>query len=216
MRERCGTSGRQQVNLRRHLDPREVGTDAAPPTHRRADQGHRVRDSAPPDWLHEARCWYYSRIHSRAPHVVTVHSVPVDEEMSDERPGALILRLQPRFRATEVIDADGRAQGVIRPEGILRGLQFAMRRDGAVVWVSTVRSIVRKRHRLWVANREVWMFDTPFYWWQHLTGTTGGRRTLVGRVGPTTRFWGFEVEPGRDTLDVLAAVAFMHWKWWRW
>ena len=175
-----------------------------------------MRDSAPPDWLNEARGWYYSHIEGRAPYGVTVHSAPADEEVSDERPGVLILRLQPRVRATEVFDADGYEQGIIRPEGILRGLQFAMRRDGAAVWVSTVRSIVRKRHRLWVTNGEVWMFDTPFYWWQHLTGAIGERRKLVGGVGPTTRLWGFGVEPGRDTLDLLAAVAFIHWKWWRW
>jgi hypothetical protein len=39
---------------------------------------------------------------------------------------------------------------------------------------------------------------------------------LLGRVGPTMRHWGFSVDADRETVDFLAAVAFMHWKWWCW
>jgi hypothetical protein len=175
-----------------------------------------VGNATLPDWFANAPCWYYSHVQGRSPYAVSVFSAAGDEEVRGDRPGVLILRLEPHFRTTRVFDADGRDQGVIRAEGFLRGLRFAMRREGAAVWTSTVRSIVRKRHRLRMADGEVWTFDTPFYWWQHLTGTIGGRRRLVGRAGPTTRHWGFSIEPGRDTLELLAAVAFMHWKWWRW
>jgi hypothetical protein len=67
-----------------------------------------------------------------------------------------------------------------------------------------------------MVDGQVWMFDTSFFWWQHLTGSIGGHEGLVGLVGPTKRHWGFFVEPERDTLDLLTALAFMHWKWWRW
>jgi hypothetical protein len=175
-----------------------------------------VRSPTLPDWFDDTRSWYYSYIQGRSPGSVTVFSVAPGEEVRDDRPGAPMLRLQPGLRTVRVLDAEGRERGAIRAEGMLRGLRFAMRRDGVEIWTSSVRSIVRKRHRLRIAGGEIWTFDTPFYWWQSLTGTTGGRRRLVGRVGPTTRYWGFSVERGRDTLELLAAVAFMHWKWWRW
>jgi hypothetical protein len=91
-----------------------------------------------------------------------------------------------------------------------------MRREGTPVWVLTVRSFVRKRHRLQIVEGDVWTFDTPFFWWRHLTGTVRGHERLLGRVGPTKRHWGFSLDADRDTVDLLAAVAFMHWKWWCW
>jgi hypothetical protein len=91
-----------------------------------------------------------------------------------------------------------------------------MRRDGVPAWTLTTRSIVRKRHALESTTGEAWTFDTPFYWWQHLTGTSGGVPRLLGQVGPTKRLWFMWVEPGRDTQDILAAVAFLHRTWWRW
>jgi hypothetical protein len=160
--------------------------------------------------------WYYSQINQDSHDVVTVFRAAIDQEVSDERPGIPILRLHPRFGTTRVFDADGGEHGIIRSKGILRGLCFEMDRNGAAVWVSTVRSFVRKRHRLATADGQVWMFDTPFFWWQHLTGVINGHEGLIGFVGPTKRHWGFMVAPGRDTFDLLSAIAFMHWKWWRW
>jgi hypothetical protein len=77
------------------------------------------------------------------------------------------------------------------------------------------RSLVRKRHRLVIAGK-TWNVETPFFWWQQLTATLAGELALVGRVGPTTMHWGFVVKPEHDSLEFLAAVAFLHWKWWRW
>jgi hypothetical protein len=76
--------------------------------------------------------------------------------------------------------------------------------------------VVRNRHRLRLTDGETWTFDTPFYWWQHLTGSVARSRTLMGHIGPSKRIWLFGVEPGRVTDDVLAAVALLHRNWWRW
>lgn len=84
------------------------------------------------------------------------------------------------------------------------------------MWTLTTRSVVRKRHRLQRRGGDVWTFETPFYWWQHLTGALRDTHRLVGEVGPSTRQWGFVLHPQQDDAEVLAAVAFMHWKWWRW
>jgi hypothetical protein len=91
-----------------------------------------------------------------------------------------------------------------------------MRRDAELVWVLTVRSVVRRRHTLCPVGGDEWTFDTPFFWWQQLAGSLGGTLRLLGRVGPTKRLWFMVIEPGSDTPEVLAAVAFMHRKWWRW
>ena len=97
------------------------------------------------------------------------------------------------------------------------GVRYAMRRNGELVWKLSVRSMVRKHHTLELANGNSWRFDTPFFWWQSLTGTTWGvPRLLGGLVLPTKRVWALWIEPGQDTFDVLAAVAFMHRQWWRW
>jgi hypothetical protein len=50
---------------------------------------------------------------------------------------------------------DGLERGSIRPEGILRVLRFVMRREGTTVWVLTVRSFVRQRHRLQMVDGDV-------------------------------------------------------------
>jgi hypothetical protein len=174
-----------------------------------------VGDLNPPEWLNSCDCWYYSYIQRPAAYRVTVLRAGAHEEVSDERPGIPILHLQPRRRTTRLFDAYGSEQGLIRSEGIVRGVRFVLRRDEVPVWVSTVRSVVRKRHRLQVIDGQVWTFDTPFFWWQHLTGIISGYERLVGVVGPTKRHWGFAIEPGRDTFALLSALAFMHWKWWR-
>jgi hypothetical protein len=144
--------------------------------------------------LNSVDYWYYSLIQRPSDYVVTVFRAAMDQEVSDERPGTPILRLEPRSRATRLFDAYGSEQGVIRSEGMVRGLRFVMRRNGNPVWVSTVRS----------------------FWWRHLTGIIDGHDGVIGFVGPTKRHWGFSIEPGRDTSDLLSAIAFMHWKWWCW
>jgi hypothetical protein len=96
----------------------------------------------------------------------------------------------------------------------LPGLKSAMIRGDRVVWMLSVRSLVRKRLRLVVPDGDTWVFDTPFFWRQGLSGRAGGMPRLLGRVGPRKSVWLMWVEPGRDTLDLLAAVGSMHRSWW--
>jgi hypothetical protein len=114
-----------------------------------------------------------------------------------------------------VLAADGCEEGIIESEGIVPGGRYLMRRNGNPVWTLSAKSFVRKRHTLELTGGETWTFDTPFFWWQQLTGTACGVPKLLGYVGPTKRLWLIRVEPSRDTHDLLAAVAFMHRKWWR-
>ncbi len=173
-----------------------------------------MKSEPPPDWLDCAQV-YYSEIEWRRGSPVNVFLAPADGEVSDATPGTLCLRLEPRFPLVRVSNAEGAEVGVIRSEGIVPGVKYVMRRSGAPIWVLSVRSLVRKRHRLELAG-DRWTFDTPFYWWQHLTGTTQGLPRLVGLVGPSKRFWGMGIEPGWDSQDLLAAVAYLHRKWWQW
>lgn len=175
-----------------------------------------MNDRIAPEWLHSAPYWYYTHIELGSPDVVTVRRAAADQQVSDRSPGTAVLPIHPHRGTTPIFGVDGFERGSIRPEGILRGLRFVMRREGTTAWVLTVRSFVRKRHRLQIVDGDVWTFDTPFFWWQHVTGTVRGHERLLGRVGPTKRHWGFSLDADRDTVDLLAAVAFMHWKWWCW
>jgi hypothetical protein len=179
----------------------------------------RADDPSMPAWLDNARC-YYSEIGGDSSDPVMVFAAPEKDELSNESPGTLCLRLEPRFRASalvRVVGAGGRDEGIIRSEGLVPGLRYAMRRNGEPVWSLSVRSIVRNRHALKLANGDSWMFETPFFWWQNLTGTAfGSPRVLGGLVLPTTTVWAMWIEPGRDTIDILAAVAFMHRQWSHW
>ena len=142
--------------------------------------------------------------------------IPPDGDVTSENPGTLRLRLRPVGRSLQVLDHQGNNQGVISSEGLVRGNRYVMRRDEKPVWILSVRSVVRKRHQLLLADGEAWTFDTPFYWWQHLIGSVAGAPGLIGSVGPSKRFWLFDIEPGRETHDLLAAVALLHRNWWRW
>jgi hypothetical protein len=82
------------------------------------------------------------------------------------------------------------------------------------MWMLSVRSIVRRRYALAPAHGAAWTFHTPFFWWMRVTGTESGTPRLLGCIGPTPTIWILRFEPGRDTLDVLAAVAFLHRQWW--
>jgi hypothetical protein len=147
---------------------------------------------------------------------VSVFVVPEGDEVSSESPGALCLRLEPRHRHSprlRVLDADGREEGVIRAEGLVPGVRYAMRRDGEPVWTLSVRSIVRKRHALEPAHGDSWTIETPFFWWQGLTGTALGVPRLIGGLGPLGCIWPMWIEPGWDTFELLAAIAFLHRQW---
>lgn len=166
------------------------------------------------DWLSEARV-FYSRIDEGSKDPVSVF-IPPEGDMTAENPGTLRLRLRPVGRSLQVLDHQGNSEGVIRSEGRVRGIRYVMRRHEKPVWILSVRSVVRKRHQLHFTDGETWTFDTPFYWWQHLTGSVAGAPSLIGWVGPSKRIWLFDVRPGRETHDLLAAVALMHRNWWRW
>jgi hypothetical protein len=98
----------------------------------------------------------------------------------------------------------------------MRGIRYVMRRDENPVWTLSIRSLVRKRHRLRFTDAGTWTFDTPFYSWQQFSGSLAGAPKLVGHVGPSKQIWLFGVEPNCETNDLLAAVALMHRNWWRW
>ena len=171
-----------------------------------------------PAWLDGAR-WYYSEIGGEeSADPVSVFDASGLDEVNGESPGTLCLQfggsvsLSPRVR---VLDASGHEQGIIRSEGLVPCVRYVMRRNGELVWKLSVRSIVRKRHVLELANGDSWTFDTPFFWWQNLTGTAfAAPRLFGGLVVPTKKVWALWIEPGRDTFDLLAAVAFLHRQYW--
>lgn len=182
----------------------------------------RRRRAPKPAWLDQAR-WYYSEIgDEESGDPVSVFDASGRDEVSSESPGRLYLRLEPRFRAAarvRVFDAGGLEQGVIRSEGLVPGVRFVMRRNGELVWKMSVRSIVRRRHVLELANGDSWMFETPFFWWQGLTGVAFGAPRLLGGLvweAPSHGLWAMWIEPGWDTFDLLAAVAFMHRQYVHW
>ena len=165
-------------------------------------------------WLNSGHR-YYSQIGPESTDPVTIFSA-ADEDVSHQKPGTPCVHLEPGFRLVRVLDADKRERGVIRSEGFMPLGRHVMRVGPEVLWVLSVRSVVRKHHTLRPAVGNQWTFDTPFFWWQQLSGSVSGTPKLLGRVGPTKRLWLMMIEAGCDTLDVLAAVAFMHRKWWRW
>lgn len=167
-----------------------------------------------PTWLGGGRR-YYSQIGPESTDPVTMFSAD-DEDVSSEKPGTPCLHLEPASRFVRVLDADHRDRGMIRSEGPGPLGRYVMRLNTEVVWVLSVRSIVRKHHTLCPVVGDQWTLDTPFFWRQQLAGSVSGTPRLLGRVGPTKRLWFMMVEAGHDTPDVLAAVAFMHRQWWRW
>jgi hypothetical protein len=183
-------------------------------------ESHEVEEPGMPAWLDGAR-WYYSEIGGEeSADPVSVFNASGLDEVNSESPGTLCLRLEARFLSSprvRVLDADGREQGIIRSEGLVPCVSYAMRRNGELVWKLLVRSFVRKRHVLELASGDPWTFDTPFFWWQNLTGTAlGAPRLFGGVVVPTKKVWAIWIEPGRDTFDLLAAVAFLHRQYWHW
>jgi hypothetical protein len=174
-----------------------------------------MNESPMPAWLDRAR-WYYTEIGEAHAQPVSVYDVSHLDEISGESPGTLCLHLEPRYRYSpklRVLDAGGREAGKIHGAGLVPGVRYVMSRDGEPVWTLLVRSVVRKHHVLKLTQGDSWTFDTPWFWWQHLTGTALGVPRLLGCIGPVAWVWVMRIEPGRDTLDVLAAVAFMHRQW---
>jgi hypothetical protein len=182
----------------------------------------RRHDSRKPAWLDHARCYYSEVGPEESDDPVNIFDASTVDEASSDSPGKLVLRLEPRSLTSarvRVLDAGGCERGVIRSVGFVPGLTYAMRRNGELVWKLSVRSIVRKRHALKLASGDSWTFETPFFWWQNLTGTANGAIRLVGGLvwdAPSHALWGVWVAPGSDTFDMLAAVAFMHRQYAHW
>jgi hypothetical protein len=105
----------------------------------------------------------------------------------------MVVVLRTKGRTTRIFD-DRRDCDSIRSEGLVPGVRFVMRRNDAPKWAVTVRSFARKRHQLNIVDSDLWTFDTPFFWWQHLSGKVGGEEGLAGGLGASTRNWGFVVE----------------------
>jgi hypothetical protein len=173
-----------------------------------------LRHTGGPTWQDSGRR-YYSQIGRESTDPVTVFSAG-DKDVSNDKPGTPVVHLEPGSGFVRVLDADKKERGTIRSEGLMPLGRHAMRLGTEVLWVLSVRSAVRKHHTLRPMVGDPWTFDTPFFWWQQLTGSVSGTPKLVGAVGPTKRLWFMTIEAGRDTPDLLAAVAFMHRKWWRW
>jgi len=165
-----------------------------------------------PVWASEAEA-YYSRVQDDAGHAVSVMKYPEAGDVSDANPGTLCLRLAASFRKVRVVDACGTEHGVIRPRG--PGFGYAMRRSGELMWTLSNRSLVLRRHALRFANDGQWDVRTPFYWWLNVVCSEQGVTHALGRVGPVKRLWQLWVRPGDDRVDVLAALAFLHRRWWR-
>lgn len=167
-----------------------------------------------PAWWDDARR-YHSLIGEGSAQPVSVFDATDCDETADESPGTLRLQLEPRFRYSprmRVLDAGGREEGVIRPEGLVPGVRYAMRRDDGLAWTLSVRSIVRNRHALNLAGGDSWAFRTPFFG-VRLTGSVLDAPRLIGVAGPGMWAWQMQIEAGRDTIDLLAAVAFLHRQW---
>ena len=79
-----------------------------------------------PAWLSEARV-FYSRIEEGSKDPVSVF-IPPDGEVSAGNPGTLCLRLRPSGHSLQVLDHQERNEGVIRSEGLVRGIRYVMRR----------------------------------------------------------------------------------------
>jgi len=173
-----------------------------------------LKSSREPSWLQNARR-YYSQVDAESTDPVTVFSADADE-VSNETSGRPCVRLEPAFRSCRVIDSYKGELGTIHSEGVVPLVKYVMRVKNETIWTLSVRSVVRKHHALRRVDGGQWTFNTPFFWWQHLSGTLGGTPRLLGRVGPTKRVWFVKIEPGLDTPDILAAIAFMHRNWWRW
>jgi hypothetical protein len=142
-----------------------------------------------PAWLNDSR-WYYSLVGEGSAQPVSVFDATDCDEVTNESPGILCLRLEPRFRYSprvRVVDAGGGEVGVIRPEGLVPGVRYAMYRDCEPAWRLSVRSIVRKRHALKLANGVSWTVYTPFFGCRWV-GTVHGIPRMVGIVGPS--WWG--------------------------
>lgn len=172
-----------------------------------------MSDRTAPEWFEGAHHWYYAHIETGSPCVISVRRAPRDQDVSDQEPGTLVLQLRPARGITKIVDIEGFDRGRIRRVGILR---YVLRRDDATIWVLTVRSPVRRRHHLKMVGGDAWTFDTPFFLRQSVRGAVNGQERLLGGVGPTKRHWGFVVDADRSSVDLLAAVAFLHWKWWCW
>ncbi len=175
-----------------------------------------MKDARMPAWLDDRRR-YYTAIEGDTSDPVFVYAVPDDQdEISPESPGTLCLRLVPRWHYSprmRVLGADGSEQGVIRREGPVSFISYAMYRGDSRLWKLSVRSIFRQRHLLELAHGDPWRIDTPLYLRMNVIGTAG-RTRLLGWFGPSPNYWLMEIEPGWDAFHVLTAVAFLHRQWW--
>jgi hypothetical protein len=165
-----------------------------------------------PVWADDAQA-YYSMVEDGHGDSVRIMKFPEVGEASDSNPGTLCIRLAASFRRVRVVDANGAEHGLIRPRAPAFG--YAMHRSGEQIWTLSNRSLVLRRHALNFASDGLWDVRTPFYWWLNVVCSENGFTHALGKVGHSKRFWQLWIQPGYDHVDVLAALAFLHRRWWR-
>jgi hypothetical protein len=94
-----------------------------------------MSDRIAPEWFQSAPHWYYTHIERGLPSVITVRRATRDEEVSEQAPGTLVLRLRPRRGITLIFDIEGHDGGNIQREGARR---YILRRNDTAIWKLTV------------------------------------------------------------------------------
>ena|SRR5438093_549380 len=111
-----------------------------------------------------------------------------------------------------VVGPDRSELFTIRAEGGMLRSRHSLFQNESPIWRLSVRSILRRRHELQFMSGETWSLQTPFFS-VFFGGTAQDESRLLGRVGRSTEEWFFLVEPGKETMELLAAIAFLHCQW---
>jgi hypothetical protein len=118
------------------------------------------------------------------------------------------------IRKPEFVVVDGGMQEVLRIRRSKRTpVKFDILDDGNVVGTIGHRSILRNAYTLDLRGGITWRFRMPLFT-VLFHGKSNRGSQLWALVGPSKMRWNLLVEPGADSVDLLAALAFVHWEWW--
>ncbi|MEI6862608.1 MAG: hypothetical protein WCL04_10205 [Verrucomicrobiota bacterium] len=91
---------------------------------------------------------------------------------------------------------------------------FEMIEDGQVIGKITLCSVLRNKYTFELRSGPTWTFRMPLFT-VHFPGESSEGKQIWIIVGPSKKQWNVLIQPGADSLQLLAFLAFVHREWWK-
>ena len=106
------------------------------------------------------------------------------------------------------------AQSVAIRRKSLFSASFEMSCEGKLVAEISMTTALRNKYEVKISSSETWTAWMPLFTIYFGAASAVGENLWI-KVGPSKRQWTVLFKDGSDSPELLCALTFIHWRWWR-